>query len=112
MLRSLSLAGTVLALWSTPPTDVAAQCVGDCHGSGSVGVNELATGVGIALDRDLVTRCPAFDSIVQRSLTTPTAAVCAERVEKVGARRSQLAARYTPRRRENATRSGLRHGIE
>lgn len=36
-------------------------CVGDCDDGGTVVVNELVTGVNIALDRVPVTQCPDFD---------------------------------------------------
>lgn len=37
------------------------QCVGDCDGSGSVGISELVTGVNILLGRADVSSCEAFD---------------------------------------------------
>jgi hypothetical protein len=40
---------------------VEAACVGDCNGDGMVKVNELITGVNIALGNQQVTECPAFD---------------------------------------------------
>ena len=40
---------------------LAQSCVGDCDGDGLVGVNELVTGVGIALGRTPLAACPAFD---------------------------------------------------
>lgn len=36
-------------------------CVGDCNGNGVVAINELITGVNIALGNALVTACPSFD---------------------------------------------------
>ncbi len=39
-----------------------AQCVGDCNGDGSVTINELITGVNIALGSSPITACPSFDS--------------------------------------------------
>jgi hypothetical protein len=38
------------------------DCVGDCDGNGSVAVNELVTGVNIALGRANISACPVFDS--------------------------------------------------
>ncbi|MFN8642881.1 MAG: hypothetical protein U0802_14975 [Candidatus Binatia bacterium] len=38
-----------------------AQCVGDCNGDGQVAINELITGVTIALGTSAVTACPSFD---------------------------------------------------
>lgn len=37
-----------------------AQCVGDCNGDGEVTINELITGVNIALGSTPVSACPAF----------------------------------------------------
>ncbi len=37
------------------------SCVGDCDGNGHVTVDEVVTGVSIALDITDLTRCPAFD---------------------------------------------------
>ena len=39
-----------------------AQCAGDCNGDGSVAINELITGVNIALGSSPVTSCPSFDT--------------------------------------------------
>ena len=36
-------------------------CAGDCNGDGMVPVNELITGVNIALGNAAVDACPAFD---------------------------------------------------
>lgn len=44
-------------------------CVGDCDQSGVVVVNELVTGVNIALDRAAVTTCPDFDADGSESVT-------------------------------------------
>ncbi|MFN8640848.1 MAG: hypothetical protein U0802_04005 [Candidatus Binatia bacterium] len=38
----------------------AAQCVGDCNGDGMVAINELITGVNIALGEQPVSACQAF----------------------------------------------------
>lgn len=37
-------------------------CVGDCDGNGTVAVNELVTGVNIALERAPLSQCTAFDA--------------------------------------------------
>jgi hypothetical protein len=37
------------------------DCVGDCDASNGVGINELVTGVNIALGAADVSRCPSFD---------------------------------------------------
>ena len=42
----------------TPP----ATCAGDCNGDGTVAINELITGVNIALGSAALTSCPAFDA--------------------------------------------------
>lgn len=41
---------------------VVGNCAGDCNNSGDVAVNELVTGVNIALDRAEITACPSFDT--------------------------------------------------
>ena len=38
-----------------------AQCVGDCNGDGMVAINELITGVNIALQRAAVATCASLD---------------------------------------------------
>jgi hypothetical protein len=46
---------------STPtPTPALAPCVGDCNADGQVTVNEIITGVNIALGNALVSACPAM----------------------------------------------------
>ena len=37
-------------------------CAGDCNGDGEVTINELITGVNIALGNDSVSSCPAVDT--------------------------------------------------
>ncbi|HSQ00212.1 MAG TPA: hypothetical protein VL049_23570 [Candidatus Dormibacteraeota bacterium] len=44
------------------PRDAAAQCLGDCDGSGMVTVGELVTGVNIALGSAMVGACAALDA--------------------------------------------------
>lgn len=39
-----------------------AQCVGDCDGGNSVAINELVTGVNIALGSGDLSTCPSFDA--------------------------------------------------
>ena len=48
---------------ATPTATVppAGGCVGDCDGSGSVAINELVLGVGIALGNTPLSECPSFD---------------------------------------------------
>jgi hypothetical protein len=48
----------IIALNRLPPP----PCVGDCDGNRLVNINELITGVNIALDQAPVDRCPAFDA--------------------------------------------------
>ena len=38
-----------------------AQCAGDCNADGMVAINELITGVNIALGSAAVSTCPSFD---------------------------------------------------
>jgi hypothetical protein len=44
------------------PTPPVSLCVGDCDGNGEVAVNELVTGVNIALGNLPLSSCGAFDS--------------------------------------------------
>lgn len=56
---------------STPPTatptptpsatPTGGGCTGDCNGDEEVGINELISGVNIALDSSTVATCPSFD---------------------------------------------------
>ncbi len=50
---------SVLKNTGTPPTPT---CVGDCDGDGTVAINELITGVNIALGSAQLSVCPAFDA--------------------------------------------------
>jgi len=50
---------TALALATAAPAR--AQCVGDCNDSGMVEINELITGVNIALGNTPLSACPSFD---------------------------------------------------
>ena len=43
------------------PTPTLGPCAGDCDHDGKVKVNELVTGVNIALDRASIDACPSFD---------------------------------------------------
>ncbi len=52
--------GVVTDAVATIPPFIA--CQGDCDGSGAVGVNELVTGVNIALNLAAVEDCPPFDA--------------------------------------------------
>ena len=49
------------ALLASAPAQ-AQQCVGDCNGDGMVAINELITGVNIALGSAPVSSCPAIDA--------------------------------------------------
>ena len=44
-----------------PPPTLGA-CIGDCNGNGEIAINELITGVNIALGSANVGTCPSFDS--------------------------------------------------
>ena len=60
--RLLSVAcATVLALVLMCGSSATAQCVGDCNGDQEVAINELITGVNIALGNAEVSTCPEFD---------------------------------------------------
>jgi hypothetical protein len=60
---------TVAANTATPtrtqgtplPTATPGRCVGDCDRNGQVRVNEMVTGVNIALERGQLSQCPSFD---------------------------------------------------
>ena len=57
--RTASVALAVMA--SVAVAQRATACIGDCNGDGEVTVNELVTGVNIALDNAGVDACPSFD---------------------------------------------------
>ncbi|HVN83891.1 MAG TPA: hypothetical protein VMW17_03505 [Candidatus Binatia bacterium] len=58
----LAFLATTTAVRADAAADhVAAQCVGDCDSSGRVTVEELVTGVSIALGNLLLDQCPEFD---------------------------------------------------
>ena len=48
-------------LWAIPLSTLGLPCIGDCHGDGSVTVDELLQGVNIALGNSLLAACAAFD---------------------------------------------------
>jgi cysteine-rich repeat protein len=54
----LAIAVPVLLALAAP---VKADCVGDCNGDGNVVVNELITGINIALGTTALSECPSFD---------------------------------------------------
>ena len=54
-------ATATLPVGATPTATVAA-CVGDCNGNGAVTIDELITGVGIALETQPLSACPAFQN--------------------------------------------------
>ncbi|HSP99120.1 MAG TPA: hypothetical protein VL049_18000 [Candidatus Dormibacteraeota bacterium] len=56
---SLAIAALLLAAVGSPAH---AQCGGDCNGDGMVAINELITGVNIALGSSQVTACQSFDA--------------------------------------------------
>jgi hypothetical protein len=53
--------GPRAALAVDATTAQAAACVGDCDNSGSVTIDEIVTGVNIALDASSLDHCPRFD---------------------------------------------------
>lgn len=55
----LSIALLIVGLGLRP--GMALGCVGDCNGDGMVGINELITGVNVALGSANVSACPSFD---------------------------------------------------
>jgi YVTN family beta-propeller protein len=58
--RRLGLAA-LLAVTLALPVSARAACVGDCNGDLVITVNELVTGVNIALGNSPITVCPVFD---------------------------------------------------
>jgi hypothetical protein len=52
---------SAVALWTLTAQPAAAGCAGDCDGDGQVAVNELVTGVGIALGGQPLAACPSVD---------------------------------------------------
>jgi len=52
---------TTTATGSPTATATPPRCVGDCDGDGRVTIDELLTGVNLALDEALLDACPAFD---------------------------------------------------
>jgi len=50
-----------LALLGVNPSGAQAQCAGDCNSDGAVAINELITGVNIALGSAAVPSCASFD---------------------------------------------------
>src|SRR5438552_905639 len=44
-------------------------CAGDCNGDGVVSIDELVTGVNIALGNDQLVACPSFDANGDGSVT-------------------------------------------
>jgi cysteine-rich repeat protein len=63
-LRAALVAAFVL--WTTP---LAARCTGDCDGSGAVTVDEVLTGVNIALGNAPLDTCSAFDANGDHAVT-------------------------------------------
>lgn len=50
------------------PTPTPVACLGDCDGDGAVAINELVTGVSIALGGRELAACPAFDGDASNSV--------------------------------------------
>jgi YVTN family beta-propeller protein len=62
------LAAALVYVVLTRPV-AAHNCVGDCNGDGAVSINELITGVSIALGQTAVTACSAIDSNADGTVT-------------------------------------------
>lgn len=60
---------TDLGTISFPDGPLPATCTGDCDGSGDVTVDELITGVSIALGTAALESCPAFDLVDDGAVT-------------------------------------------
>ena len=60
MMKAATLVGIAVGLFVA--SGASAQCVGDCNGDGMVAINELITGVNIALGSAPVSSCPAIDA--------------------------------------------------
>ena len=52
----------LLAVTLALPVSARAACVGDCNGDFTITVNELVTGVNIALGNNTIASCPVFDT--------------------------------------------------
>jgi hypothetical protein len=59
--RSVLVALAILPCLASSAAPAGAQCVGDCSGDGTLAINELVTGVNIALGNSAVSACPSFD---------------------------------------------------
>ncbi|MFN8644838.1 MAG: beta-propeller fold lactonase family protein [Candidatus Binatia bacterium] len=60
--RRFRLAAVVAAALALPAAAARAACVGDCNANGVVAVNELVTGVNIALGNSPLNACAVFDT--------------------------------------------------
>ncbi len=67
MVRVLPILVALLA-WSAASAGAVDLCIGDCDGNGAVGIDEVLTGVNMALGVVAVTRCPSFDVDVGGSI--------------------------------------------
>lgn len=62
----------IVMVWTMAPfaaTTAFGQCTGDCGGDGSVTVDEVITGLGIALGNSSLEQCPIFDASGDASVT-------------------------------------------
>ncbi|HYD48319.1 MAG TPA: hypothetical protein VEB21_08230, partial [Terriglobales bacterium] len=66
LLSAAVLSALLIAPWSRP---AAGQCRGDCNADGAVTVDELITGVSIALGTAALDQCRAIDGNVDASVT-------------------------------------------
>jgi DNA-binding beta-propeller fold protein YncE len=60
MYRTFIAVSVTVATMAALPRTGAAQCVGDCEGEGMVTIDDLITGVNIALGNQPVSECPSF----------------------------------------------------
>ncbi len=59
--RTLVALAVACVVGVSAPLAIHAQCTGDCNGDNEVAINELITGVNIALGNSDVSACPEFD---------------------------------------------------
>ena len=82
--RFSSFAGCSPADWWVTTQEAAAQvCVGDCNGNRVVAINELVTGVNIALNSQSVDVCPAVDRNNSRTVSVDELVVAVKRAARL-----------------------------
>jgi len=60
--RTWAFAAALVSLLAFAAAPVHAACIGDCDADGAVAVNEIITGVNIALGNSGIDACPVFDT--------------------------------------------------